>query len=58
MLSVAPRPHLPQVWLPKARGQRGGSWLSVDGAPFRMSDAALLPFRERRRVLRASPKGS
>jgi hypothetical protein len=36
------------VWLPKSRGQRGGLWLSVDGAPFRMSDSALLPFRERR----------
>lgn len=36
-----------QVWMPKARGQRGGTWLSVDGAPFRMCDAALLSFRER-----------
>ena len=52
-----PRPPLLQVWLPKARGQRGGSWLSVDGAPFRMSDAALLPFRERRRVLRRLTQG-
>ena len=41
-------PRLPQVWLPKSRGQRGGSWLSVDGAPFRMTDTALMPFRERR----------
>ena len=33
--------------MPKARGQRGGTWLSVDGAPFRLNDAALLSFRER-----------
>ena len=49
--------RLPQVWLPKSRGQRGGSWLSVDGAPFRMTDTALMPFRERRHGAFARAKG-
>jgi len=36
-----------QVWLPRPRGPRGSLWLSVEGAPFRLTDAALLAFRER-----------